>query len=163
MRLFNGASAPLLPIATLVLASGDGYEHQKSTNYSTWMAQSIISRNQGVLTGAGDASELLQADFTQKAFRRWLDQNPNHASAETISSYIQKSVDSVIPAVSNAAADVHSSPLDRLSSCNNLIKLYQETGNATYRTAFKALRDSIKRFKTLINVYPWQLELLGQT
>ncbi|KAJ7777501.1 glycosyl hydrolase [Mycena maculata] len=33
--------------------------------------------------------------------------------------------------------------MDRLSSGNNLINLYRETGNETYREAFGALRESI--------------------
>ncbi|KAF2123033.1 Six-hairpin glycosidase-like protein [Lophiotrema nucula] len=107
------------------------------------MAKTIISRGQGVLTGAGDASELLQAGFTQKAFRQWLQQYPRHLSADTFASYIKNSVDSVIPVVSNATADIKTSPLDRLSSGNNLIELYRETNNETYKTAFEALRTSI--------------------
>lgn len=144
MRFFGCAFA-LLAIATNHLAdrvNAYSYWHADKTEYSTWMASSIISRGQGVLTGTGDASELLQAGFTQKAFRRWLEQYPHHPSANSRASFIKKSVDSVVPAVSNATVDVKS-PLDRLSSGNNLIKLYQETKNETYRTAFKELRTSI--------------------
>ncbi|EKG21624.1 Six-hairpin glycosidase-like protein [Macrophomina phaseolina MS6] len=106
------------------------------------MAASIISRGQGVLTGQGDSSELLQAGFTQKAFRQLIQQYPNDPSAGPIDEYIQKSVNSVITTVSNATADT-GYPLDRLSNGNNLIVKYEETGNATYQDAFEALRQSI--------------------
>jgi hypothetical protein len=139
MRLV-AAAAHLVAIATTT-----GYEisnRHPTTEYSTWMATSIISRGQGVFTGSGDASELLQAGFTQKAFRQWIDQHPHHASAPLISSHIKRSVDSVIPAILSTAAD-KSWPLDRLSNGNNLIKEYEGSGNETYRKAFEALRDSI--------------------
>ncbi|KAB2571734.1 Unsaturated rhamnogalacturonyl hydrolase YteR [Lasiodiplodia theobromae] len=114
-----------------------------ATNYSTWMATSIISRGQGVLSGEGDSSQLLQAGFTQKAFRRWLELYPNDPDAELIGSYIKESTDSITSAVSDAAATIDTWSLDRLSSGNNLITLYQESNNETYRTAFEALRQSI--------------------
>lgn len=106
------------------------------------MATSIISRGQGVLTGEGDRSELLQAGFTQKAFRRIIQQYSQDPSADQIETYIKKSIDSVITTVSNATENTES-PLDRLSNGNNLISLYEETGNDTYREAFGALRQSI--------------------
>ncbi|GME26791.1 Six-hairpin glycosidase-like protein [Neofusicoccum parvum] len=140
MRLFKDVSAYPLLVAALLFAEQTAA--LTKTNYSTWMATSIISRGQGVLTGQGDTSELLQAGFTQKAFRRLLEQYPDDASAPLISAYITTSVDSVAGALSNASRNTGYS-LDRLSSGNNLIALYQQTGNETYRTAFEALRQSI--------------------
>ncbi|KAL1639729.1 hypothetical protein SLS58_007627 [Diplodia intermedia] len=107
------------------------------------MATSIISRGQGVFAGDGDASQLLQAGFTQKAFRRWLEQYPDDPDAQLIGSYIKQSTDSVITAVSDAAATIDTWSLDRLSSGNNLVHFYQESRNETYRAAFDALRQSI--------------------
>lgn len=114
----------------------------KASNYSLWMAESIISRHQGIITNASDSSQPLQAGITQKAFRRLLNQYPHHESTANISAYIVESVDSVIGTLGNATHDT-ALPLDRLSNGNNLIKEYQETHNASYRDTFEALRTSI--------------------
>ncbi|KAJ7145841.1 glycosyl hydrolase [Mycena epipterygia] len=106
------------------------------------MALSIVSREQGVLASSTDVSAILQAGFTQKAFRRLIEQYPHDPFTETIRQYIQKSVDSVVVPVNNATKDLTYS-MDRLSSGNNLIDLYKATGNETYREAFGALRESI--------------------
>jgi len=103
----------------------------------------MISRGDGVLKGTGDASELLQAGFTQKALHAWLSQYPHNKQSDTIASYLRRSVDSVVTTVSNATVSVRTSPLDRLSNGNNLINLYRSTHNETYRIAFEALRQSI--------------------
>lgn len=141
--LFWGFPASALFIAGVSFAGQtDAFANGQATNYSLWMANSIMSRGQGVLSGQGDSSALLQAGFTQKAFRRLVEQYPNDSSTVSIEEYIKKSVDSVVTTVSNATADTRY-PLDRLSTGNNLIALYQETGNETYRQAFEALRESI--------------------
>ncbi|KAJ7141881.1 Six-hairpin glycosidase-like protein [Mycena crocata] len=110
-----------------------------ASNYSTWMASSIMSREQGVLASSADTSAILQAGFTQKALQRLLELYPNHTSA---AAYLKKSVDSVVGPVSNGTKDL-SYPMDRLSSGSNLINLYVATGNESYRTAFEGLRESI--------------------
>lgn len=103
----------------------------------------MISRSDGVLADTGDPSALLQAGFTQKAFRQWLQKHPHDTHVDLIKSHIKKSVDSTIEVVSNAWVSIKTSSLDRLSNGNNLIKLYEETGNKTYRDAIEALRKSI--------------------
>lgn len=113
-------------------------------NYSAWMAASIMSRQQGILGGPGDASQLLQAGFTQKAFHQLLSANlsTSAAIADSLPSYIQQSVDSVTSVLSNASHDT-SYPLDRLSSGNALLRAYTKTENASYASALTALEDSI--------------------
>ena len=113
-------------------------------NYSAWMAASIMSRQQGILGGPGDASQLLQAGFTQKAFHQLLSSNlsASAAIADSLSAYIQDSVASVTNVVSNASQDT-SYPLDRLSSGNALLRAYAQTENASYASALTALEDSI--------------------
>ncbi|KAF8183816.1 glycosyl hydrolase [Mycena galopus ATCC 62051] len=106
------------------------------------MALSIISRDEGVLTSSNDTSALLQAGITQKAFTRLAQQYPHAKSSDTITQYLKSSVESVAGPVSNATKDL-AYAMDRLSSGNGLIDLYKETGNATYRTAYGALRASI--------------------
>ncbi|KAJ6542663.1 Six-hairpin glycosidase-like protein [Mycena capillaripes] len=112
------------------------------SNYSTWMALSIISRQQGVLASSSDTSAILQAGITQKAFRRLVEQYPHAPSSETITQYLKRSVDSVAGPVSNATKDL-TYAMDRLSTGNGLIHLYRETRNDTYRAAFSGLRASI--------------------
>lgn len=128
---------------TMHLFAGQMTAVAGATNYSTWMATSIISRGEGVLSGEGDSSRLLQAGITQKAFHRWLELYPHDPNAELIGSYVKESTDSITSTVSDAAATIDTWSLDRLSNGNNLITLYQESNNETYRTAFEALRQSI--------------------
>lgn len=111
--------------------------------YSIQMSNSIVFRNQGILGGPNDRSAILQAGFVQKAFDQVLQHYPNHTSTAPFASYIAKSVDSVIPAVSNASLSTTAYSLDRLASGTGLIQLYQQTGNETYRHAFQALKTSI--------------------
>jgi hypothetical protein len=119
---------------------------QSATNhsplYSQWMASSIASRKQGILTGQEGSSGLLQAGFVQKAFRSLVAQYPDHDTARTFSAYITASVDSVVPLLQNATLDT-SYPLDRLSNGNAMIALNKETGNTTYASTLNALRRSI--------------------
>ncbi|KAJ8090228.1 hypothetical protein PM082_018824 [Marasmius tenuissimus] len=117
-----------------------------SLPYSEWMATSIISRSQGIATGRGGRSESLQAGFTQKAFRQLLESNSSELSSETrrtIAEYVSKSVESVVPLLSNATNDVTSFSLDRLSNGNNLLTLYKTTKNKSYLEALQALRKSV--------------------
>ncbi|KAF9264318.1 Six-hairpin glycosidase [Marasmius fiardii PR-910] len=109
------------------------------------MATSIISRSQGLATGLGGPSELLQAGFMQKAFRRLLESKDdlNSSYTQLITDYITKSVDSVVPRVSNATTDALTYPLDRLSNGNNLMTLYQQTESLSYQEALRALRESV--------------------
>ncbi|TFY67349.1 hypothetical protein EVJ58_g1672 [Rhodofomes roseus] len=111
-------------------------------NYSAWMATSIMARNQGVLGGPGDASQLLQAGFTQKAFNQFLSAYPSSAIADSVTTYIARSVESVTSVLANASHDT-AYPLDRLSSGNALLRAYTETSNASYGDALTALRDSV--------------------
>ncbi|KAH9917010.1 putative cell wall glycosyl hydrolase YteR [Fomitopsis serialis] len=112
-------------------------------NYSTWMATSIMSRSQGVLGGPGDASQLLQAGFTQKAFHQLLSTSArNDALSDSLAAYVQRSVDSVTSVLANASHDT-AYPLDRLSSGDALLRAYADTGNASYGAALAALQTSV--------------------
>ncbi|KAF5337537.1 hypothetical protein D9758_016676 [Tetrapyrgos nigripes] len=134
------ARTSILSLAPLFAAFSPASSLIARSNYSTWMASSIMSRQQGVLTGTGDSSELLQAGFTQKAFRQLIDQHPDEA--QYYNSYVSKSVESVIPVVINATKDT-TYPLDRFSSGNNLIHFFLANNNDTYLDAIHALRESI--------------------
>ncbi|KAE8849073.1 hypothetical protein CFE70_004495 [Pyrenophora teres f. teres 0-1] len=104
------------------------------------MAQSIMSRKQGVLANMSDVSALLQAGFTQKAFNAVILQYPE--SLSQIKAYIAKSIDSVVPVVSNATRDV-SFPMDRLSNGNELLRVYTKPRKTNYQQALHALRKSV--------------------
>ena len=114
--------------------------------YSRWMASSIMVRQQGIMTGNGGTSELLQAGFTQKAFLALLDQQPD---AQSVREYVQTSAESVVPFVLNATHDALSYPLDRLSNGQALLELSSSstTGatekNQSFGAAADALRQSI--------------------
>ncbi|RMZ68541.1 cell wall glycosyl hydrolase [Pyrenophora seminiperda CCB06] len=107
---------------------------------SLQMARSIMSRQQGVLASTNDSSALLQAGFTQKAFNAVILQYPETKSQ--LNAYITKSIDSVVPVVSNATRDVKF-PLDRLSNGNQLLHINTEPGKADYQQALQALRKSV--------------------
>ncbi|KAI1632778.1 Six-hairpin glycosidase-like protein [Biscogniauxia mediterranea] len=106
------------------------------------MASSIMSRSQGIMTGDGGSSELLQAGFTQKAFTAIVNQYPGDGTAD-IRQYISTSASSMVPFVSNATYDALSYPMDRLSNGNALLTLAATTNNTSYHAAAKALRLSI--------------------
>jgi rhamnogalacturonyl hydrolase YesR len=133
----------LLTTATLLLtAIAHPHPQNGSLPYSLHMANSIISRHQGILASTSDRSNLLQAGFTQKVFRQLIHQYPDHSSAPDITAYIRSSIDSVVPILSNATLDT-TFPLDRLSSGNGLIYAYQESRNQSYKHAYEALAKSI--------------------
>lgn len=135
-------SLSLLLLSQQLVASSTPCLGQKASNYSLIMAESIMSRHQGIITNASDSSQPLQAGITQKSFRRILKQYPHHPLSEKISEYIIESVDSVVGPLGNATHDAVL-PLDRFSNGNNLIKEYQETHNESYRDTFEALRTSL--------------------
>ncbi|KAI0838044.1 glycoside hydrolase family 105 protein [Hypoxylon sp. FL0890] len=133
---FVEAATAILSFATLATAQ---------VKYSTWMASSIMSRSQGIMTGKGGSSELLQAGITQRAFSAVVAQYPNDNLTRDIKAYIHKSAASVVPFISNATYDALSYPLDRLSNGNALLTLYSPTDNSTasFHAAADALRQSI--------------------
>jgi rhamnogalacturonyl hydrolase YesR len=130
--------------------------HLDKTPFSLQMAQSIISRNQGILTSQDDSSALLQAGFTQKVFSQLLSTYPNASAylnasaypnasllAPSINAYIIRSLDSVIPVISKVTRDIRY-PLDRLSTGNAMIRRWEETGEEKYRKTVEALKGSVE-------------------
>ncbi|KAI1766109.1 glycoside hydrolase family 105 protein [Hypoxylon sp. FL1150] len=121
------------------------------TEYSLWMAESIMSRSQGIMTGKGGSSELLQAGITQRALAAVATRYPSSAKTARIVQYLKESAASVVPFTSNATYDAFSYPLDRLSTGNALIGLASTYGNGNtssteeegVRAAADALRESI--------------------
>ncbi|KAK7754375.1 hypothetical protein SLS62_003668 [Diatrype stigma] len=113
---------------------------------SKWMASSIMSRRQGIMTGKGGTSELLQAGITQKAFLALVAQYPDAADVEA---YIEESAASVVPYVSNASHAALSYPMDRLSNGMALLQLSSPSpsspANSTAQAAFARAADALRR------------------
>lgn len=106
------------------------------------MANSIMSRQQGIYTSSGDSSGPLQAGFVQKTFSSLISQYPNHTLSSTLGDYIVQSADSLLPLFANTSSALKYS-MDRLSSGNTFIKLYKQTGNQEYKTAIDVLYTSL--------------------
>ncbi|CAN8098801.1 unnamed protein product [Discula destructiva] len=134
----DALAAGIVALATTVQATRAG-----SHEYSLWMAESLISRSDGIMNESS-ASIPLQAGFTQKAFAALLRQHPNQSH---VRDYLLRSVDSVLPYFANVTTDVSLYPLDRLSNGNAMVSLSQSGGpssqTATYQTGAKTLRSSI--------------------
>lgn len=122
-----------------------------ATPYSQQMAASIMSRGQGIMTGSGGTSELLQAGFTQKAFTALAAQYADEDGdlADEVRAYVVRSAESVAPFVANATKDALEYPMDRLSNGNALLAFSQSLpagANLTageFGAAAAALRQSI--------------------
>lgn len=114
-----------------------------ASNYSLWMATSIIARNQSLMANTTDVSELLQAGLTQKAFSRVMKQWPEAEAASDIAAYIDRSINSAAPFLNNASHDLIY-PLDRLSNDNGAIQEYRATNNKSYLSTAEALYQSVE-------------------
>ncbi|KIW01165.1 uncharacterized protein PV09_07450 [Verruconis gallopava] len=112
------------------------------TRYSQWMASSIVSRQQGIVTGSGGSSELLQAGIVQKALTRLVLEVPDDPLSGSFGDYVVRSVESTSGMLSNATADA-SYPLDRFSDGNGLIQVTKAAQNVAATTALNALRASL--------------------
>jgi rhamnogalacturonyl hydrolase YesR len=106
------------------------------------MGSSIISRGQGIMTGTGGSSELLQAGYVQKAFTRFVEEYPNEQVVSQFKNYVIKSTESVSEYLTNATKDTLY-PLDRFSNGNALIQLSKTSDNPNISLALSALRESL--------------------
>ncbi|KAI2619670.1 Six-hairpin glycosidase-like protein [Hypoxylon sp. NC1633] len=131
----NPAVGAAVPGVTAVIQS----------KHSTWMASSLMSRSQGIMTGNGGSSELLQAGITQRALSALVAAYPHDHFASDVRDYIQASAASVAPFTLNSTKDALSYPLDRLSTGNALLTLNTADANqtASLHDAADALRQSI--------------------
>ncbi|KAI0384522.1 glycoside hydrolase family 105 protein [Hypomontagnella monticulosa] len=109
-----------------------------------------MSRSQGIMTGNGGTSELLQAGITQRALSAFVAQYPDHILTKDARQYIHDSAKSVVPFTLNASHDALSYPLDRLSNGNALLaySTYAPDNqtlelDGTFLDAADALRQSI--------------------
>ncbi|KAK8116159.1 glycoside hydrolase family 105 protein [Apiospora sp. TS-2023a] len=132
--------------AALLASLHAGISFASNVRHSTWMAQSIMGRGQGIMTGKGGSSEPLQAGFTQKAFTAILEKYPLDPLANQFRDYVYQSAASVAPFMLNATHDALAYPLDRLSNGNALLSLSETSGTDEkdmFSSAAAALRQSI--------------------
>lgn len=144
--LVTKAATALLLLQQSTAASGAAFTNTSTTAYSKWMATSIMSRSQGIMTGTGGSSELLQAGITQKAFTALAAQYADADAdiAARVRAYVLSSAASVAPYVANASYDALSYPMDRLSNGNALLTL-SAGANATETAALRAAAEDLRQ------------------
>lgn len=116
--------------------------------YSTWMADSIISRGQGVAPpGESTSSIYLQIGVVQTALLQLLDSSPAtlHCAQQDYQSYVRQGTKSIVGQLLNASEDTQY-PLDRLSLGRGLLDEYldKSTSSSDKQTAKSAL-DTLKK------------------
>lgn len=139
----------LFVLATLVTAgsmiTSSAFVNQNTaglhnaTGFSIWMAESLIARQQGVVTNPVGVSQPLQAGITQKALAAVLDTYPKSQSELLFRDYIRRSTEVVAPYLSDALHDVRDWPLDRLSNGNAMFR----NGSSAYDAPLSALAESV--------------------
>lgn len=106
---------------------------------STYMALSIIARQQGIMTNNTTPSSALEAGIVQKAFSAWSAYYGMHPPGPQIQEHLDRSTASAAKYMASTIDDVKNWPLDRLSNGNAMLSRH-EPANAD---ALAALRDSI--------------------
>ncbi|KAK7738391.1 hypothetical protein SLS53_006206 [Cytospora paraplurivora] len=124
-----GASSALLP--------GMHTQGYSNNNLSTWMAESVMCRQEGIMTDPTNPAQALQAGITQKALIAVLDQYPDK---HNLRDYLQHSTDVAASYMASTAFnDLDMWPLDRLSTGNAMVL----NGSSAYNEALAALSTSI--------------------
>lgn len=103
---------------------------------STYMALSIIARQQGIMTNNTTPSSALEAGVVQKAFAAW---SAYYGMHPQIQEHLDRSTASAAMYMASTIDDVKNWPLDRLSNGNAMLS-HHDPANAN---ALAALRDSI--------------------
>jgi hypothetical protein len=87
------------------------------------MADSIISRGQGIASTTADSSIFLQVGTFQNALLGLLESPFSRCGKQDYASFLMQGTESIVTRVSNATADT-SLPLDRLSLGKGLLTQY---------------------------------------
>ncbi|KAH8703502.1 putative cell wall glycosyl hydrolase YteR [Talaromyces proteolyticus] len=107
------------------------------------MADSIISRGQGIAPAETQSSIFLQIGIVQTALLRVLDSPLSRCTELDYRSYVEKGTQSIVGRLLNASQDTLF-PLDRLSLGRGLLLDYTgDHDNKTVKSALDALRRSI--------------------
>ena len=114
---------------------------QPLVTYSTWMLESIISRQQGI-ANSGAATGQIELGIFQDALQQIIFWKgiPDSTQTEQWSDYLDRSVRSGLSSLLNATRDALY-PLDRLSLGNALLHLYGQRYLMKYcsRTCFQLI------------------------
>ncbi|EEA24146.1 hypothetical protein TMatcc_007223 [Talaromyces marneffei ATCC 18224] len=115
-----------------------------TNNYSTWMADSIISRGQGIAPETPTASTYLQIGIVQHALLQLLDSPVASFSAkEKYRAYVQRGTESILGKFLNASQDALY-PLDRFSLGRGLLEVYiDDVDRQTVKEGLDVLNESI--------------------
>lgn len=105
-----------------------------TNHYSTWMADSIISRGQGIAPETPTASTYLQIGIVQNALLQLINSPVvPHDAKEKYRAYVQQGTESILDRLLNASQDILY-PLDRFSLGRGLLAEYlddQDKQNVT--------------------------------
>ncbi|KAL1964867.1 hypothetical protein VTN77DRAFT_6369 [Rasamsonia byssochlamydoides] len=123
------AKIALAILSSLLALTQPGSAHNCSVRpYSSWMADSIISRGQGIAApGSNDPSILLQMGVFQAALLQLMKPPAVHCGEQNYELFLQQSTESIIGQISNASRDTQF-PLDRLSVGRGLLWEFTERG-----------------------------------
>lgn len=132
-----GLAAAVGLAASSGLFGGMRTQGYSNNNLSTWMAESVMCRQQGIMTDPTNPAQALQAGITQKALTAVLEQYPHK---KHLRHYLQRSTDVAASYMVSALDDVLALwPLDRLSTGNAML----ENGSSVYNQALEALTTSL--------------------
>ncbi|RAO68568.1 uncharacterized protein BHQ10_004580 [Talaromyces amestolkiae] len=115
-----------------------------TNNYSTWMADSIISRGQGIAPETPTASTYLQIGIVQNALLQLI-HSPmvSHDAKEKYRAYVQQGTESILDRLLNASQDTLY-PLDRFSLGRGLLAEYlDDQDKQNVKEGLDALNESI--------------------
>ncbi|CRG91272.1 hypothetical protein PISL3812_08320 [Talaromyces islandicus] len=144
-----------LSSAATALASSSHDNTSCSTRpYSTWMADSIISRGQGIATIESTSSIYLQVGVVQAALLQLLESplSSSHRCAQhDYRSYVRQGTKSIVGKLLNASEDTHF-PLDRLSLGRGLLDEYLD--NSTSSNDRQTAKSAIDTLKQSIDLQP---------
>lgn len=115
-----------------------------NNNYSTWMADSIISRGQGIAPGTPTASTYLQIGILQDALLQLINSPvASHDAKQKYRAYVQQGTESILDKLLNASQDTLY-PLDRFSLGRGLLAEYlDDQDKQNVKEGLDALNESI--------------------
>ncbi|KAK3939404.1 Six-hairpin glycosidase-like protein [Diplogelasinospora grovesii] len=112
--------------------------------YSTCMIESIISRQQGVVS-SGAATSTLESGVLALTLEAWLEQHPvSNANHHNISAYLDSVLRAIIPVFKNNAPATSLLPLDRLSVGQALLSKQHHLATNETTAALSTLNTSLE-------------------
>lgn len=109
--------------------------------FAASMLDSNIARGQGIGTTSA-ATKFIEMGLFQQSLRESISYTNDTAQKEKWEEYLQDSLASVIPTLSDVSNNT-GFPLDRLSIGSNMIRQYLAKGNESFLPAISALSESV--------------------